>query len=123
MLALAGLLDGGDWLVARSRGARAFGSVLVRPYYAVPLKDGKTEFIMLSPETRACVHALFPHFGAAPCWYLEGHTQQRVDLSLNGVVPIDGAPLRWWETVAVCRPLRVPEPEVIQTRHFASTLP
>jgi len=55
-----------DSLDARWRGPRAFGTVLVRPYYAVPLKDGKTEFIMLSPETRTCVHSLFPHFGAAP---------------------------------------------------------
>jgi hypothetical protein len=80
LVALAGLLYGGDWLSARWRGPRAFGSVLVRPYYAVPLKDGKTEFMMLSPETRTCVHSLFPHFGDSPCWYLEGHKQQRIDM-------------------------------------------
>jgi len=80
LVALAGLLYGGDWLAARWRGPRAFGAVVVRPYYAVPLKDGKTEFMMLSPETRTCVHALFPHFGDAPCWYLEGHQQQRIDM-------------------------------------------
>ena len=79
-MALAGLLFGGDSLDASWRGPRAFGTVLVRPYYAVPLKDGKTEFIMLSPETRTCVHSLFPHFGAAPCWYLEGHKRQRIDM-------------------------------------------
>ncbi len=80
LVMLAGLLYGGDWLAARWRGPRAFGAVVVRPYYAVPLKDGKTEFMMLSPETRTCVHALFPHFGDAPCWYLEGHRQQRIEM-------------------------------------------
>jgi len=80
LLALAALLYGGDWLVARFRGPRAFGTVVVRPYYAVPLKDGKTEILMQPPETHTCVHSLLPHFGAAPCWYLEGHKQQRIDI-------------------------------------------
>jgi len=103
LLALAGLLYGGDWLVARSRGPRAFGSVVVQPYYAVALKNGKTEFIMLAPETRACVHALFPHFGDAPCWYLEGHQRQRTDIGRN---PPGGR----WEPVATRRwPRRAPK--------------
>jgi hypothetical protein len=80
LVALAGLLYIGDWLVARWRGPRALGTVLVRPYYAVPLKDGKTEFMMLSPETRTCVRSLLPHFGDAPCWYLDGRKQQRIDM-------------------------------------------
>lgn len=67
-------------MAARLHGQHAFGTVVVRPYYAVPLKDGKTEFMMLSPETRNCVHSLFPHFGSTPCWYLEGHKQQRIDI-------------------------------------------
>lgn len=104
LLALAGLLYGGDWLVARSQGARAFSSVLVQPYYAVALKDGKTEFIMLNPETRACVHALFPHFGDAPCWYLEGHKRQRIDVSRNAVLPIDAAPISGLETASAHPP-------------------
>jgi hypothetical protein len=106
LLALAGLLYVGDWLAARSRGPRAFGSVVVQPYYAVALKDGKTEFIMLAPETHACVHALFPHFGAAPCWYLEGHKRQRIDVGQNGGLPMDGAHLPWIETASDGRPLR-----------------
>jgi len=80
LLAIAALLYGGDWLAARWRGTAAFGSVVVRPYYAVPLKDGKTEIMMLSPETRPCVHSLFPHFGAAPCWYLDGHKEERIQM-------------------------------------------
>ena len=80
LAALAGLLYGGDWLSARWRGPHHDGAERARPYYAVPLKDGKTEFMMLSPETRTCVHSLVPHFGDAPCWYLEGHKQQRIDM-------------------------------------------
>jgi hypothetical protein len=62
---LACFMAGIGWS-ARWRGPRAFGSVVVRPYYAVPLKDGKTEFMMLSPETRTCVHSLFPTSATLP---------------------------------------------------------
>ena len=80
MVTLAVLLYGGDWLLARWRGRAAFETVQVQPYYAVPLKDGKTEFFMLDPESRTCVHALFPHFGSSPCWYLRGHKEQRISM-------------------------------------------
>jgi len=80
-LALAAVLVyTADYLIARSRGAAAVGTVQVQAYYAVPLKDGKTEFMMLDPESRSCVHALFPHFGYTPCWYLNRHQQQRVNM-------------------------------------------
>ena len=44
------------------------------------LKDGKTEYMMLQPETQTCVKSIAPHFGYTPCWYLEGHKQQRTNL-------------------------------------------
>ena len=69
-----------DYLLARGRGAAAFRTVQVQPYYAVPLKDGKTEFMMLDPEDRTCVRALFPHFGCQPCWYLNGRKEQRINM-------------------------------------------
>jgi hypothetical protein len=69
-----------DYLIARSRGARVLGTVQVLPYYAVPLKDGKTEFMMLDPENRTCVHSLAPHFGYPPCWYLNGRKEQRINM-------------------------------------------
>ena len=74
------LLYLGDYLVARRRGTGGVRTVQVQPYYAVPLKDGKTEFMMLDPKNRTCVRAIFPHFGAPPCWYLEHHTQQRINM-------------------------------------------
>jgi hypothetical protein len=70
----------GDYLWARLRGARALDTVQVQPYYAVPLRDGKTEFMLLDPENRTCVRALFPHFGYGPCWYVKGTREQRIDM-------------------------------------------
>ena len=70
----------GDYLSARLRGASALATVQVQPYYAVPLRDGKTEFMMLDPENRTCVSALFPHFGYGPCWYLKGKKEQRINM-------------------------------------------
>lgn len=73
----------GDYLVLRYRIARnqnPFGTVTVRPYYAVPRKDQKTEFLFDDPQDQTCVHALLPHLGDSPCWYLSGHPEQRVDM-------------------------------------------
>jgi hypothetical protein len=76
ILAMAAVY-GVDYLVARTR---PLGSVQVQPYYAVPLKDGKTEFIMLDPETDSCVNSLLPHLGRQPCWYLNRNKQKRIDM-------------------------------------------
>jgi len=57
-----------------------YGSVTVNHYYAVLLKNGKTEFIFDPPAPQTCVNALFPHAGALPCWYLTRHPDQRTDI-------------------------------------------
>ncbi|MGC2656852.1 MAG: hypothetical protein WA324_02670 [Bryobacteraceae bacterium] len=57
-----------------------FGTVMVQTYYAVPQKDGKTQFLFDQPQQQSCVHSLFPHTGLEPCWYLSSHTQKRVDM-------------------------------------------
>ena len=72
-----------DYLVLRYRMARnqtPFGTVTVRPYYAVPQKDHKTEFLFGDPQDETCVNSLFPHLGDSPCWYLSRNTQKRVDM-------------------------------------------
>ncbi len=77
------LLYTGDYLSVRYRIPRSrssLGSVEVQPYYAVPLKDGKTEFIFLKPEQQVCVKSLFPHLGHVPCWYLQRKRDKRIDL-------------------------------------------
>lgn len=58
-------------------GREQFGSVQVDKSFAVKLKDQKTEYMFEPPQTEQCVHSLFPHFGSAPCWYLERHAEQQ----------------------------------------------
>lgn len=77
------LIYAGDYLSLRWRIPRnrpAFGSVRVHPYYAIPLKGGKTEIVSLDPVVRSCVHSLFPHLDANPCWYVQRHTRERIDM-------------------------------------------
>lgn len=72
-----------DYAVLRFRIAtnhNPFGTVTVRPYYAVPQKNHKTEFLFDDPQDQACVHSLFPHAGDSPCWYLNKHREKRIDL-------------------------------------------
>ena len=57
-----------------------YGSVTVTHYDAVLQKNGKTQFIFDPPQPWTCVHALFPHSGSLPCWYLEKHPVQRTDI-------------------------------------------
>ena len=76
VVAFCALLYAGDYAVVRYRIPRSrnpLGTVEVQPYYAVPLKDGKTEFMFLTPENQVCVRSLFPHLGHNPCWYVRRH--------------------------------------------------
>lgn len=58
-----------------------YGSVTVRRTYAVPEKNMKKEdYFFLDPEAQTCVNSLFPHFGYPPCWYLERHRDQQVQM-------------------------------------------
>jgi hypothetical protein len=72
-----------DYAVLRVRIAtnhNPFGTVTVRPYYAVPQKNHKTEFLFDDPQNETCVHSLFPHAGDSPCWYLNGHREKRINI-------------------------------------------
>jgi len=72
-----------DYAVFRARAAtnrNAFGAVMVRHYYAVLQKNGKTEFMFDPPQPWTCVNSLFPHAGYLPCWYLRRHPEQRTDI-------------------------------------------
>jgi hypothetical protein len=82
VVALLALLYAGDYAAVRfriRRGRDPFGVVRIRRYYAVPQKSGKSEFYFLDPQNQVCVHALFPHLGYNPCWYVSRHTLRRVD--------------------------------------------
>jgi hypothetical protein len=78
-IAILGLcvLYGVDYLAAR--GA-SLATVKVERYYAIPQKDGKTEFAFIEPETQACVQSLLPHLGYSPCWYVNRHRRKRIDV-------------------------------------------
>lgn len=63
-----------------SSNRQPYGQITVSSYDAVPQKNGKTEFIFNPPEPQTCVHAMFPHSGFVPCWYLQRHTEPRIDM-------------------------------------------
>jgi len=54
--------------------------VQINKYYAVPQKNGKTEFEPGEPETQTCVNTIFPHLGYSPCWYVKRHRNQQINL-------------------------------------------
>ncbi len=83
ILAASALLYAADWLVWRARSMPR-GSVEVQRYYAVTLKDRKTEYYFDEPQAQPCVRAVFPH-GDPPCWYLERHKQQRIGIQSSSV--------------------------------------
>jgi hypothetical protein len=66
------------WKLKNNRAP--YATVKVSPYYAVPRKDHKVEYMFQDPEDETCVNSLFPHGGNSPCWYLTKHREKRVDL-------------------------------------------
>ena len=83
LIALVAAVYAADYLAARFHvppSRQLYSSIVVQPYYAVKLKDNKTEFYFMDPQTEICIHAIFPHFGHRPCWYVSRHTQMRIDM-------------------------------------------
>lgn len=78
IIAVASTLYICDYLSAR---ARPMGTVDVRRYYAVALKNNKIEYMFDSAAAQECVHSLLPQIGRDPCWYLERHKMQMIDVS------------------------------------------
>lgn len=62
------------------KGRAAYSTVIVRPYYDVALKSGKSDLYFLDPQKETCVNALFPHMGFSPCWYVRKHTHPKIKL-------------------------------------------
>lgn len=80
---LASLIYAGDYLSVRYRSMRGrdpFSTVTIQPYYAIHEKNGRTEFDFAEPQTETCVRSLFPHSGYRPCWYVNRHTDKRIDI-------------------------------------------
>jgi len=81
MVVLLCLVYTGDYLSVRFRNDRElFEVVNTNRYYAIPQKNGKTEFAPAPPLSETCVHSLFPHAGNSPCWYLYRHLKKRIDM-------------------------------------------
>jgi hypothetical protein len=83
MVVLLCLLYTGDYLSVRYRipnNREPFEEVKTNRYYAIPQKDGKTEFAPAPPMSQTCVHSLFPHAGDSPCWYVYRHLKKRIDM-------------------------------------------
>ncbi|HVN81464.1 MAG TPA: hypothetical protein VMW38_20915 [Terriglobia bacterium] len=72
-----------DYLSVRFRIPKnrdPLGVVKIRRYYAIRLKDGKTEYAFQEPETQVCVNSLLPHMGYNPCWYVKRNNVKRIDM-------------------------------------------
>jgi hypothetical protein len=83
VILLVGLIYVGDYLSVRYRipkGRDPFSTVTMQPYYAIHEKNGRTEYDFGRPQIQMCVRSLFPHLGYSPCWYVNRHTQQRIDI-------------------------------------------
>ena len=59
-----------DVLVLRYRIERGGALETMTVYLATRLKSGKLEVFTDRPQTEVCAHALLPHFGYRPCWYV-----------------------------------------------------
>jgi hypothetical protein len=82
-LALTALAYAVDYAVFRYRVAtnrQPFSQFTVTSYDAIPQKSGKTQFIFNPPEPQTCANSLFPRAGYVPCWYLQRHTEQRINM-------------------------------------------
>jgi hypothetical protein len=83
-----GVLYLGDYLSVRMRMLRKkpadpFESLKSLRVLAIPEKNGKTEYEVdaQNPEqTVTCVHALFPHSGYSPCWYVKPRINQPIPM-------------------------------------------
>jgi hypothetical protein len=63
--------------ILKTRNPR--GVVTITRYDPVGLKDQKTEFMFLEPESQTRIYSLSPPFGYIPCWYLRRKSVRRID--------------------------------------------
>ena len=83
LVVLALIVYAGDYVSLRYKlpnNRDPFSTVTIQPYYVIHQKSGKTEYDFADPQSQVCVRSLFPHFGYAPCWYLNRLTEKRIDI-------------------------------------------
>jgi len=66
------------WMGVPKREKR--GSVTVHTYYAVKLKNGRTEYDDGGDQLVSCSNSLFPQLGLEPCWYVMRHRTQQITI-------------------------------------------
>jgi hypothetical protein len=82
-ISLLAVVYAADYVLVRYRIAKnrnPYEVVSIRRSYAVTMKNGKPEYYFDQPIEQTCVHSLFPHFGFAPCWYLQRRKTQQVKM-------------------------------------------
>lgn len=71
VVVVTAMFYGGEDLVLRYRIAHDINTLeAVAVYDATKLKNGRYEIFRDQPQTEMCVHAMLPHFGHRPCWYI-----------------------------------------------------
>ena len=83
LVLLAGLIYAGDYVSIRYRIPKhraQFGTVTVTRLYVIHEKNNKTEYQLAPSENRTCVYSLFPQLGYPPCWYLNQHAEERIEI-------------------------------------------
>jgi hypothetical protein len=55
-----------------------YSTVTINRFYYINEKFNKFSYEPISSVDEQCVNAMFPHFGARPCWYVRRHTSQTI---------------------------------------------
>jgi hypothetical protein len=77
------VLYAGDYLSVRLRmlhpkPTSPFEDVILQRLISISEKGQKQEYVPADPQTVTCVHALFPHMGYDPCWYIRQLNQKPI---------------------------------------------
>jgi len=76
---LAPVAYAADYIMLRRR-PDPVATVEITRYYAVRLKNGKTDISHADSETGMCVNSFFPHLGYWPCWYVRRHLSKEIQI-------------------------------------------
>jgi hypothetical protein len=79
LLVCAIVLYAGDDVYARAR-KNDVSSVPVSRMYKMKNRWNETEYSVAGREDQKCIYSLFPHFGYSPCWYLNRHPMQYINI-------------------------------------------
>lgn len=89
LLALAACAFLVDYAVLRVRMLHAtptmpVESMIRHRLLAIPMKNGLTTYEpdeAMPTDTLTCVHALFPHLGYGPCWYVKPRVSKPIPIN------------------------------------------